>query len=129
MAKRIREKALERKQNKDNRPYACAKYISISPSKVGIVLDTVRGKKCEDAVAILSVLPNNAASVVLKLINSAVANAEHNKGMNKENLYVAEIFVGPGPIMKRQMARGKGSASRILKRSSHITVILDEIKE
>ena len=84
MAKRIREKALERKQNQDNRPYACAKYISLSPSKVGIVLDTVRGKKCEEAVAILSVLPNNAASVVLKLINSAVANAEHNKGMNRQ---------------------------------------------
>ncbi len=129
MAKRMREKTLNRQQNSDNRPYACAKFISISPSKVGIVIDTVRGKKVDDAVGILSLLPNNAASVVLKLVNSAVANAEHNKGMNRQNLYVAEIFAGPGPIMKRQMARGKGSASRILKRTSHITVILDEVKE
>jgi large subunit ribosomal protein L22 len=84
--------------------------------------------KYDDAVGILNAVPNKAAEVVLKLINSAAANAENNKGMNKHDLYIAEITVTQGPTLKRSMAAGKGSANRILKRTSHINVVLD-IKE
>ena len=128
MAKRIREKAAKIRENADNRPRASVKYVRISPSKVGIVLNTIRGARYDDAVGILSAVPNKAAEVVLKLINSAAANAENNKGMNKHDLYVAEITVTQGPTLKRSMAAGKGSANRILKRTSHINVVLD-IKE
>lgn len=129
MAKNIREKTLKRNKEKDTRPYASAKYIGISPAKVAVVLNAVRGKKYEEAVAILSTLPNGAAGVVLKLVNSAASNAEHNKGLNKNDLIVSEIFAGQGPSLKRQMVRGKGSANRMLRRTSHITVILDTVKE
>lgn len=128
MAKRIREKTAKIKQNADNRPKASVKYVRISPSKVGIVLDTVRGRSYDEAVGILNAIPNKSAEVVLKLINSAAANAENNKGMNKHDLYVAEIYVGQGPTLKRMRTAGKGSANRILKRTSHINVVLD-IKE
>ena len=128
MAKRIREKTAKIKQNADNRPKASVKYVRISPSKVGIVLDTVRGRSYDEAVGILNAIPNKSAEIVLKLINSAAANAENNKGMNKHDLYIAEIYVGQGPTLKRSMAAGKGSANRILKRTSHISVVLD-VKE
>lgn len=128
MAKRIREKTAKLQANKDTRPMASVKYVGIGASKVGIVLDTVRGKSYDEAVGILSALPNASAEIVLKLINSAAANAENNKGMNKHDLYIAEIFAGQGPTMKRSMAAGKGSANRILKRTSHIKVVLD-VKE
>ena len=118
MAKRIREKTAKIRENADNRPKASVKYVRVSPSKVGIVLDTVRGKAYDDAVGILMAIPNKSAEVVLKLINSAAANAENNKGMNKHDLYVAEIAVTQGPTLKRSMARGKGSANRILKRTA-----------
>lgn len=128
MAKRIREKAVARLENKDNRPKAFARHISISPYKVRTVIDLVRGKSYIDAVAILSNLPKSAATPVKKVIDSAAANAEHNYGLAKKDLYVAEIFADPGPIAKRFSPRARGSADRILKRTSHITVILD-IKE
>ena len=101
MATRIKEKTAKIRENADNRPKASVKYVRISPSKVGIVLDTVRGKAYDDAVGILMAVPNKASEVVLKLINSAAANAENNKGMNKHDLYVAEITVTQGPTLKR----------------------------
>ena len=128
MAKRIREKAELIKQNKDTRPYACVRYVRLSPTKAKIVIDQVRGKSYDDAVAILANMPHDAAAILLKVVKSAGANAENNKGMNKHDLYVAEITVTQGPTLKRSIARGKGSANRIMKRTSHINVVLD-IKE
>jgi large subunit ribosomal protein L22 len=128
MAKRQKEKAAFRKENADPRPFAVGKYIRISPSKIGVVLDVIRGKSYNDAAAILQNLPKSGSEAVKKVLDSAAANAEHNKGMSKIELYVAETFVGPGPTLKRITPRAKGSADRILKRTSHITVILDEMK-
>ena len=102
------------------------KYIRISPRKVGIVLDLIRGKDTETAMAILKNTNKIAAESLIKLLKSAVANAEHNFGMDASNLYVSECFVCPGPTMKRIMPRAKGSADRILKRTSHVTMAVKE---
>lgn len=125
MATRIREKAKERQQAKDKRPCATARYIRISPDKVRIVLDTIRGESYVNAVAILKNTTKAACEPIIKVLDSAAANAENNLGMSKNELYVAECFANAGPILKRIMPRAKGSASRINKRTSHITVILD----
>ena len=127
MASRSRDKAEARRVNKDQRPFAVAKYIRISPSKVRIVIDLIRGKNYFDALAILENTPKAASLPVKKLLNSAAANAEVNKGMSKDDLYVAEIFADNGPTLKRVMPRAQGRAFRILKRTSHITVILDSV--
>ncbi len=126
MAKRMKEKAIARKQNADRRPQATARYVRISPSKVKIVLDIIRGKDFNEAMAILQGTPKAASEVLLKLLASAGANAENNLNMSKEDLYVAECFANPGPIYKRWWPRSHGSADTILKRTSHITIILDE---
>ena len=128
MATRIREKAQARQQAKDTRPYAKVKYVRMSPSKVRIVLDLVRGKKVDDAVAILENSTTSAAEVCLKLLKSAIANAENNKGLNRADLYVAECYVGAGPTLKRLDIRARGRANRLLKRTSHITMILGNIE-
>ena len=125
MAKRIREKSKARKENADKRPMATAKYIRISPFKVRIVLDIIRGKSYNDAAAILKNTNKSAAPVVLKVLDSAAANAEHKDNISKSDLFVAEAFADQGPTLKRIMPRAKGRAYRILKRTSHITVILD----
>ena len=127
MATRIREKAAARLENADKRPKAVAKYIRISPFKVRIVLDVIRGKSYREAVAILKNTPKAASEVLVKLVNSAAANAEHNLGMNKDDLFVAECFADQGPILKRIQPVSKGRAHRINKRTSHITVILDTL--
>lgn len=127
MASRSRDKAAARHENKDKRPFAVAKYIRISPSKVRIVIDLIRGKSYFDALAILENTPKAASEPVKKVLNSAAANAEVNKGMAKDDLYVAEIFADAGPTLKRVMPRAQGRAFRILKRTSHITVILDSM--
>ena len=126
MATRSKAKALVRAENKDRRPKAIAKYIRISPSKVHVVLDLIRGKNYKDAVAILKTTPKAACEPVLKCLNSADANAEVNLGMNKDILYVAECFADQGPTLKRMQPVSRGRGYRILKRTSHITVILDE---
>jgi large subunit ribosomal protein L22 len=126
MATRSKEKAIARRENKDKRPHAIAKYIRIAPSKVHVVLDLIRGKNYQEAVAILKTTNKAACEPVLKVLNSAAANAEVNLGMNKETLYVAECFADQGPTLKRVQPVSRGRAYRILKRTSHITVILDE---
>ena len=119
----------ERNETKrEMRPYARARYIRISPSKVRIVLDVVRGKSVNEALAMLEAIPNASAEVTHKLIKSAAANAEV-KGLSRADLYVAEIFADGGPILKRMNPVSKGRAHRINKRTSHITVILDTNKE
>ncbi|HHT83953.1 MAG TPA: 50S ribosomal protein L22 [Clostridiales bacterium] len=126
MATRIREKAKLRKENADKRPMAKAKYIRISPYKVRAVLDLIRGKDYKEAVAILQNLNKSASLPVLKVVKSAAANAENNLNMNSDELYVAECFANQGTTLKRYIAKSHGRAGRILKRTSSITVILDE---
>ena len=130
MATRQREKALKRAENKDKRPMAKVKYIRISSSKVKLVLDLIRGKSVNEAAAILKNTQKAASPVVEKLLNSAVANAENNQGMLRDDLFVAETFADQGPTLKRYRPRAQGRASRIRKRTSHITIILDSaVKE
>ena len=125
MATRMKEKAKQREELKDKRPRAIAKHIRISPYKVRAVLDVIRGKSYYEAVAILKALNKSSCEPVLKVVNSAAANAENNLGMNKDDLIVKECFADQGATLKRMMARAKGRGTRILKRTSHITVILD----
>ena len=105
---------------------AYLKYARISPRKVQIVLDLIRNKPTDLAMAILKHTPKAACEPVGKLLKSAIANAENNHNMDKDNLYVAECFVTPGPTLKRVMPRAQGRAFRILKRTSHITIVLKE---
>ena len=128
MATRMKQKAAARKANADKRPRAVARYIRISSRKVKIVIDLIRGKKVDEALAILMYTPKSAAPVVEKLLRSAIANAENNLGMDHVSLYVAEVFANQGPTLKRYWARSHGRADTILKRTSHITVVLDEAK-
>ncbi|MDL1970057.1 MAG: 50S ribosomal protein L22 [Candidatus Desulfofervidaceae bacterium] len=106
---------------------AVARYIRISPRKVRLVIDLVRGKKVEEALAMLEFTPKRAARVVSKLIKSAVANAEQNPDVDVDNLYIKRIYADSGPILKRIRPRAVGRAYLIRKRTSHITVILDEL--
>lgn len=128
MAKRIREKSELIKQNKDNRPYACVRYVRLAPTKAKIVIDQVRGKSYDDAVAILSNMPHDAAAILLKVVKSAGANAENNKGLNTHDLYLAEVILGQGPFrVNKVYFRGRGhGADRIVTRTSHIKVVLGE---
>ena len=128
MAKRIREKTEKINKTRDTRPYATAKFLRISNTKLDIIMDLVRGKKYNEAVAILANTPNKAAELILNVVESAGANAENNKGLNKQDLYVAEIYSGQGSSYKRQNIRGRGRVDLILKRTSHITVKLDTVK-
>ncbi|SFB19708.1 50S ribosomal protein L22 [Clostridium frigidicarnis] len=106
---------------------AVAKYIRMSPMKVGVVLDLIRGKNVNEAFAILKYTPKDAAEVLYKLLKSAVANAENNNNLDPARLVVAEAHVGPAPILKRFRPRAQGRAYRINKRTSHITLVVKEI--
>ena len=125
MAKNLREKTARIAENKDKRPFAVAKHVRISPYKVRIVLDVIRGKSFREAVAILENTPKSASDPIRKVLMSAGANAENNLGLSKDNLFVAECYADPGPTLKRVQPVSKGRAYRILKRTSHITVVLD----
>ena len=105
---------------------ATLRYARISPRKVSIVLDLIRNQPLDKALAILQYTPKAACEPLLKLVKSAAANAENNHSMDKASLYVAECFVTPGPTLKRMMPRAQGRAYRILKRTSHVTVVLKE---
>lgn len=105
---------------------AVATHIRIAPRKVRIVIDLIRGKNVGEAFAILKHTPKVASEVVAKVLKSAVANAEHNYDMNVDNLYVASAYADQGPTMKRIHPRSRGQAFKILKRSSHITVVVKE---
>ena len=102
------------------------KHARISPRKVQIVLDLIRGKDADMAMAILKNTRRGASEYLIKLLKSAMANAENNFQMDTSKLYVSECFVTPGPTMKRLMPRAKGSADRILKRTSHVTIVVKE---
>ncbi len=108
---------------------AIGKYLRISPRKVRLVIDQIRGKDVGEATAILKFTSKRASVYVLRVLSSALANATHNNEMNLDNLYVAEAYVDEGPTLKRFRPRARGTASKIRKRSSHITVVLREREE
>ena len=105
---------------------AYLKFARISPRKVQIVLDLIRKQPADKAMAILKNTPKAACEGLQKLLKSAMANAENNHNMDVSRLYVAECFVSPGPILKRIRPRAQGRAFRILKRTSHVTLVLKE---
>ncbi len=102
------------------------KYARISPRKVKIVCDLIRGKDTKTAQAILMQTPKAASELMLKLLKSAVSNAENNHDLDPDNLFVSETYANPGPIIKRIMPRAQGRAYRINKRTSHITIVVKE---
>lgn len=111
---------------RETRPSARLSYARISVQKAAFVLDAIRGKDVETALGILTYSPRYGSAIIKKLLESAVANAENNNGMNRANLYVAECYANRASIMKRIQPRAQGRAYRIEKRNSHITIVLDE---
>ena len=105
---------------------AVLRYARISSRKVKIVADLIRGKQVDEALAIIKFTPKASSEVLEKLLKSAIANAENNHGMNRGNLVVSEIYANQGPILKRIRPAAKGSAVRIRKRTSHVTIKLTE---
>ena len=116
----------ERNAQKDTRPSAKLSYARVSVQKACFVLDAIRGKDVQTALGIVSYNPRYASTLVKKLLESAIANAENNNGMDIEKLYVEECYANQAPTMKRIRPRAQGRAYRIEKRSSHITVVLNE---
>ena len=128
MATRVKEKAAARKAHADKRPRAQAKYVRVAPRKAQIVVDLIRGKKVDDALAILTYTPKAASPIVEKVLSSAIANAENNLELDRSTLYVAEAYANQGPTLKRYWARSHGRADMIKKHTSHITIVLDQMK-
>jgi len=116
----------ERNANKDTRPSAKLSYARIPVQKACFVLDAIRGKDVQTALGILAYNPRYASTLIEKLLKSAIANAENNNGMDPAKLYIAECYANCAPTMKRAKPRAQGRAYRILKRMSHITIVLNE---
>ncbi|MBR3226702.1 MAG: 50S ribosomal protein L22 [Atopobiaceae bacterium] len=112
-----------------NEVRATAKYVRVAPRKARLVVDQIRNKSVEQALELLQFNNRAAAVPVAKVVNSAVANAENNHGMRGADLVIAKAYVDEGPTLKRFRPRAKGSASRINKRTSHITVVVAPRKE
>ena len=126
MATRMREKAKARKENADKRPRAVAKHLRISSKKARAVVDLIRGKQVDEALAILYNTRKSACPYVEKVLKSAIANAENNLEMDRGSLYVAEITANSGPKMKRFRPGSRGMAQLYAHFTSHITVVLDQ---
>ena len=116
----------ERNAQKDTRPSAKLSYARVPVQKACYVLDAIRGKDVQTALGIVTYNPRYASELITKLLKSAIANAENNHDMKHENLYVAEIYANQGPTLKRIRPAAKGSAVRIRKRTSHITIVVRE---
>ncbi len=125
MAGNMKKKTARVAETREKRPYATAKNVRISPYKVRTVLALIRGKSVNEAAAILEYCTKIGSEPVKKVLLSAAANAEHNKGMDRGDLVVAECYADQGAVMKRFQPVSKGRAHSILKRTSHITVVLD----
>jgi len=123
---RSQYKQQRNKENREKRPHAIHKFARISDRKARIVLEQIKGKGVEQAAAILQFNPRYGAVLVSKVLKSAVANAEENHSLDAAALYVQEVFADQGPTLKRIQPRAKGRAYRINKRTSHITIILNE---
>ena len=118
----------ERNAQKDNRPSAKLSYARISVEKACFVLDAIRGKDAQTALAIVTYNPRYGSEIVTKLLKSAIANAENNLELDRGSLCVAEVYANQGPTLKRYWARSHGRADMIKKRTSHITIVLDQVK-
>ena len=105
---------------------AVAKFVRISPRKIRLVMDQVRGKQVGEALNILSFAPQRGARILKKLVNSAIANAEQNTGVDVDSLYIMRVYADEGPTLKRWRPRAQGRATSIRKRTSHLTVVLNE---
>ena len=117
----------ERNQNqRETRPSAKLSYARVSVQKACYVLDAIRGQDVETAIGILSYNPRYASTLIEKLLKSAIANAENNNGLDSSKLYIAECYANNAPTMKRIRPRAQGRAYKILKRTSHITIVLNE---
>ena len=116
----------DRNEQKDTRPSAKLSFARVSVRKACFVLDAIRGKDVQTALAIVEYNPRYGSELIAKLLKSAIANAENNNGMNVDNLYVEECYANKGPTMKRIRPRAQGRAYRIEKRTSHITIVLNE---
>lgn len=123
---RSKYKRIRNAENKETRPSAKLSYARVSVQKACFVLDAIRGKDVQTALAILEYNPRYASSIIKKLLQSAIANAENNNNMNVDKLYIVECYANKGPTMKRVRPRAQGRAYRIEKRMSHITIVLDE---
>ena len=121
-----RERNERTREERKNRPSAKLSYARVSTTKACFVLDAIRGKDVTTAESILLYNPRHASELILKLLRSAIANAENNSGFRRENLYIAECYANKGPTMKRIRPRAQGRAYRIEKRMSHITIVLAE---
>lgn len=108
---------------------AIAKFIRVSPRKARMVVDLIRGKKLDEALAILRYTPNKATDAVTKVVKSAAANAEHNYEMDRDELIISAVFIDQGPSLKRMMPRAMGRADIIKRKTSHITVVVSDKKE
>ena len=133
-AKRPKRSILHRQRKERMEPViearAVARYVRISPRKARGVINAIRGKNVDEAFAILQFSPKKAARIIYKVLKSAVANAENNYGLNPDALYISQCYVDDGPRMKRIWLRGRGRADILLKRMSHITVVVrDRSKE
>ncbi len=129
MSTRQREKAAARHEKRAAMgPHATLRYLRVAPTKVRLVVDMIRGKKVEEALNILHFSPKAAAKPVAKLVNSAVANAQVKGDINIDRLFVKTIQVDEGPTWRRWLARAMGRATRVRKRTSHVTVELAEGK-
>ena len=117
---------MENEELVENKAVATLKYARISSRKVKIVADLIRGKNIDEALATVKFTPKAASEIIEKLLKSAIANAENNHNMETSRLYVAEIYANQGPTLKRIRPAAKGSAVRIRKRTSHITIVLKE---
>ena len=129
MAKRMREKSAKRLENRDTRPTATARYVRMGATKAKRVLDIIKGQHIAEANAILDITPSTASMVVKKVLNSAVANAENNMGLNRDSLVVVEAVANQGPSFKRVSFRGRGGVDTITKRTCHITIVLDSVNK
>ena len=123
---RSQYKRIRNEENKETRPSAKLSFARVPVQKACFVLDAIRGKDVDTAVGIVTYNPRYASAVIKKLLESAIANAENNNGLSRSNLYVAECYANKAPTMKRIQPRAQGRAYRIEKRTSHITVVLDE---
>ena len=129
MAKRSREKAAARKESADKRPYAIARHVRISSMKAQAVAKLIRGLQVDEALALLQNTSKSAAPLFAKVLNSAVANAENNQELDRNNLYVFEATADQGPKMKRWRAGSRGMAKKYVHYTSHLSVKLDEINK
>ena len=129
MAKRMKEKTARILENKDTRPSATARFVRMGAPKAKRVLDIIKNKSAVEAVAILEITPSTASIAVKKVLCSAMANAENNLGLNKDDLVVAEAYANQAPSFKRVSFRGRGGVDTIIKRNCHITIVLDTLKK